>query len=146
MDEGIVLKEISINGEKYPPNRGVYYFRGDMPKIEVLAYSIGNTNKLGLKELDLYVDDQKVYSVVFDEISWSDFNDVWKVYGEDSVMSEYSFAPWYVLYPKGNSSLVKLNRFDELKPFPNDCEVKIELVDVWGMRKTLKFRLRKVGR
>ena len=145
VDEGIKVEKISIDGEKYPFSSGrIYPFSGDYPKIEILAYSIGNTNKLGLKELNLFLNGEEVYSVVFDEIAWEDFNDVWKVYGEDSVMNEYSFAPWYVLYPKGRSALVKLDLLSGMKLKAGIVRARIELVDAWGMVKTLEFKLRKV--
>ncbi len=145
VDEEIVVEKISVNGRKYTfSNGGIYSFTGDYPKIELLAYSVGNANRLGLKSLTLFLDGEKVYSVVFDEIAWSNFNDVWKVYGKDSVMNEYSFKPWYLLYPNGESNLVKLNLLSKKKFKSGIINARIELVDVWGMMKTLEFKLRKV--
>ncbi len=142
VDEEIVVEKIAVDGvvKGYEKNMTMT-FKGDYPRIEVLAYSIGFSNKLGLKSLTLEFNGEEVFKISFDSIPWSEFENVYSVYSERSKMTAYTFKPWYALYPKGGSSLVKINKMN--RRFPDTLKARIILKDAWGMTKEIELNLRR---
>ncbi len=145
-DEKIVVQYLTINGSPVEFVDGAQYtFRGDHPELEILAFSIGNGNRLGLKDIRVFLNDKILYEISFDSIPWVDFNNVFLVYdGKRSKMSVEEYVAWYILYPKGQVSVVKVNNYPKVKRFPSKAEIRIELYDAWGMKKTVHFFLRRV--
>jgi len=150
IDEKVVLDKISIDSTVMSfVDGGEYEFKGDFPKLEILAYSIGNGNRLGLKDIKYYLNGTLIYELSFSKIDWLDFGNVSYIYdGERSRMNVEEYVAWYRMYPidmEANLSTIKVNRFPEVKRFPDTSNIKIVLEDVWGMKKEVKIILRRVG-
>lgn len=144
VDEDIVVEKILVDGEEWDYVEGtVYEFSGDFPKLEINAYAKGYNNVLGLQEIKFYKGDEEIYRICFDEIPWSEFNKVWGIYSEKSIVDGYRYSVWYILYPKKVSSLVKTNKFPDIGKFPDYNEYKIVLIDPWGEKKVLRFYLKR---
>ncbi|MCD6450566.1 MAG: M23 family metallopeptidase [Thermotogaceae bacterium] len=150
IDEKVVFDMISVDSTVMSfVDGGEYTFTGDIPKLEILAYSVGNGNRLGLKDIKYYLNGNLIYEISFSKIGWIDFGNVSYVYdGEKSRMSVEEYVAWYKLYPidlNANLSMIKVNRFSEVKRFPDVSNVKIVLENAWGMKKEARIVLRRVG-
>lgn len=145
-DEKIIMQYLTINGSTVEYVEGAEYrFRGNHPDLEILAYSIGNGNRLGLKEIRMYLNGEILYDISFESIPWNEFNNITPVYDKErSRMNVEEYTAWYILYPRGYASPVKINNYPKVKRFPSKSEIKIELYDAWGMKKIVYFYLRRV--
>ncbi len=148
IDEKVILEQMIIDGSPTVyVEGGEYYYEGDYPKIEILGFSVGNGNRLGLKDIKMYMNSELIYEISFDQIEWTDFGNVSYVYnGKRSYMTVEDYVAWYRLYPVDLHSqipIIKVNKFPQIKRFPYRAEIRLELYDAWGLKRTFRFYVRR---
>ncbi|HEW91967.1 MAG TPA: M23 family metallopeptidase [Thermotogaceae bacterium] len=126
---------LRINGREVSIADKIHYFTGSLVNMEINATLKTDRNSLGLYKIELYMDGVLVYQILFDEISFDDFEAADVLFGRNSNASNY----WYKLYSPETLSVVKLNKLPI--EFPSESAVKIVVEDFWGRSKELKFRL-----